>query len=68
MKDKSLYGRRPEKEDEISVGKTLAEEYGLHVGETMELFINGEKKVTENSEIICSYWRMGRINGIMQKN
>lgn len=42
--DKSLYGRRPRQEDEISVGLALAEKYGLRTGETMELFVNGEKK------------------------
>ena len=61
VKDKSLYGRRPEKEDEISVGKSLAEEYGLHVGETMELFINGEKKVYEITGIFQTLSNSGKV-------
>lgn len=61
VKDKSLYGRRPEKEDEISVGKTLAEEYGLHVGETMELFVNGEKKEYEITGIFQTLSNSGKV-------
>lgn len=44
IEDKSLYGRRPWKEQEIGVGISLAEAYGLKIGESMELFVNGEKK------------------------
>lgn len=40
IEDRSLYGRRPQKENEIGVGLSLAEEYGLKIGKKMELFIN----------------------------
>ncbi len=61
IKDRSLYGRKPEKEGEISVGITLAEEYGLEIGETMELFVNGKKKGYEITGIFQTLSNSGRV-------
>ncbi|MDE7284405.1 MAG: ABC transporter permease, partial [Lachnospiraceae bacterium] len=61
IKDKSMYGRRPQKEDEIGVGLTLAEEYGLEIGEKIELMVNGEKKEYEISGIFQTLSNYGNI-------
>lgn len=61
IKDQSLYGRRPQKEDEISVGMALAEEYGLQIGETMELFVNGKKKEYEITGIFQTLSNSGKV-------
>lgn len=44
IEDKSLYGVRPQKENEISIGLALAEKYNLEIGNTMDLFMGGERK------------------------
>ncbi len=61
IEDRSLYGRRPREEDEISVGLTLAEEYGLTIGETMVLFVNGEKKAYEITGIFQTLSNSGKV-------
>ncbi|MCI8706402.1 MAG: FtsX-like permease family protein [Lachnospiraceae bacterium] len=61
VKDKSLFGRRPQKENEIGIGMALAEEYGLQIRETMELFINGEKKEYEITGIFQTLSNSGKV-------
>lgn len=61
VKDKSLYGRRPQGDNEISVGLALAAEYGLCIGETMELFVNGEKREYEITGIFQTLSNSGKI-------
>ncbi len=61
IKDQSLYGRRPQKENEISVGMALAQEYGLNIGETMELFVNGEKREYEITGIFQTLSNSGKV-------
>ena len=56
IKDRTMYGRRPQKEDEIGVGLTLAEAYGLEIGEKIELVVNGEKKEYEITGIFKIRW------------
>ena len=68
IKDKSLYGRRPQKENEIGVGMTFAEEYGLNIGEKIELFINGEKKKYEITGIFQSLSNYGKIIRMVTDN
>ena len=43
VKDRALEGRRPLKNDEIGVGLALARTYGLEVGESIELVVNGKR-------------------------
>lgn len=61
INDRSIYGRRPQKEDEIGVGLTLAEEYGLEIGEKIELAVNGEKKEYEITGIFQTLSNYGNI-------
>lgn len=61
IKDKSLYGRRPQEENEVSVGMAFAEEYGLEAGEKIELFVNGEKREYEITGIFQSLSNYGNI-------
>lgn len=61
IEDKSLYGRRPQKEGEISVGVTLARQYGLEAGEKMELYVNGEKKQFEITGIFRTLSNYGNV-------
>lgn len=61
IEDKSLYGRRPQKEGEISVGVTLARQYGLEAGEKMELYVNGEKKEFEITGIFRTLSNYGNV-------
>ncbi len=61
IKDRTMYGRRPQKEDEIGVGLTLAEEYGLEIGEKIELAVNGEKKEYEITGIFQTLSNYGNI-------
>lgn len=68
IEDKSLYGRRPEKENEISVGMAFAEEYGLETGEKIELFVNGEKKEYEITGIFQSLSNYGKIIRMVTDN
>lgn len=68
IKDKSLYGRRPKEENEIGIGLTLAEEYGLKIGDTMELFINGEKKEYEITGIFQTLSNSGKVIRMVTKD
>lgn len=61
VKDRSLYGRRPLKENEIGVGLALAREYDLEVGEKIELVVNGEKKTYEITGIFQTLSNYGNI-------
>lgn len=61
VKDKSLYGRRPKAENEIGVGMALAKRYGLEIGETMELFVDGEKKEYEITGIFQTLSSSGKV-------
>lgn len=61
IEDKSLYGRRPQKEGEISVGVTLARQYGLEAGEKMELYVNGEKKEFKITGIFRTLSNYGNV-------
>lgn len=63
-KDRSLSGRRPMKEGEISVGMALAEEYGLKVGDPIQLAVKGEKKeyiITGIFQTLSNYGRIIRM-------
>ena len=44
IKDRSLYGRRPQGEGEASVGLALAKAYGLEPGGSIELVAGGQKR------------------------
>lgn len=68
VKDKSLYGRRPLKENEIGVGLALADEYGLEVGEKIELFVNGEKKTYEITGIFQTLSNYGNVIRMVTNN
>lgn len=61
VKDRSLYGRRPLKENEIGVGLALAKEYGLEIGEQIELVVHGEKKTYEITGIFQTLSNYGNI-------
>lgn len=66
--DRALYGRRPVKEDEIGVGLGLAQQYGLRTGETIELFVNGQKKQYEITEIFQTLSNSGNIFRMVTDN
>lgn len=68
IKDKSLYGRRPVRENEISVGVGLAKDYGLEIGEKMELFINGEKREYEITGIFQTLSNSGKVLRMVTDN
>ena len=61
IEDQSLYGRRPQKEDEISVGTALAQRYGFEVGKSIELYVNGEKKEFEITGIFRTLSNYGNV-------
>lgn len=64
VEDRSLYGRRPLKENEISIGLALAREYGLEVGENIELVVNGrraEYKITGIFQTLSNYGNVIRM-------
>ena len=61
IKDRSLYGRRPAKENEIGVGLGLAREYGLAVGGKMELLVNGRRETYEITEIFQTLSNYGNV-------
>lgn len=61
MEDQSLFGRRPQKEDEISVGTALAQKYGFEVGENIELYVNGEKKNFQITGIFRTLSNYGNV-------
>ncbi len=61
IKDRALYGRRPQHENEIAVGLSLAKEYGLEVGERIELMVNGEKALYEITGIFQTLSNYGNI-------
>ncbi|MCM1257988.1 MAG: ABC transporter permease [Roseburia sp.] len=64
IKDRSLYGSRPEKENQIGVGLGLAEEYGFEVGDKIELSVNGkvgEYKVTEIFQTLSNSGKVFRM-------
>lgn len=68
MKDQSLYGRRPRKEQEISVGISLAEACGLEIGDSMELFVNGEKKAYEIVGMFQTLSNSGKVIRMVTDN
>ena len=68
IEDKSLYGRRPQREGEISVGVALAERYGLEAGEKIELFVGGEKKEFEITGIFRSLSNYGNVIRMVTEN
>lgn len=64
IRDRSLYGRRPLKENEVGVGLALAREYGLEIGEKIELVVNGEKreyKITGIFQTLSNYGNVIRM-------
>lgn len=65
IKDRSLYGRRPLNENEVGIGLALAREYGLEVGEKIELAVNGEKKTYEITGIFQTLSNYGNIMRIV---
>lgn len=68
IKDRSLYGRRPMKENEIGIGLTLAEKYGLQVGESIELTVNGEKRSYEITGIFQTLSSYGNVIRMVTEN
>lgn len=68
IKDRSLYGRRPDKENEIGVGLGLAKKYGLEVGDTIELFVNGQKGEYEITEIFQTLSNYGNVLRMVTDN
>ena len=61
VEDRSLYGRRPQQENEVGIGLTLAREYGLEVGENIELAVNGKKAEYEITGIFQTLSNYGNI-------
>ncbi|MCM1155349.1 MAG: ABC transporter permease [Roseburia sp.] len=61
VKDRSLYGRRPLHENEIGIGLSLAREYGLEIGDSMELVVNGKKGQYEITGIFQTLSNYGNI-------
>lgn len=61
IKDRSLYGSRPEKENQIGVGLGLAEEYGFEVGDTIQLSVNGKEGEYEVTEIFQTLSNSGKV-------
>lgn len=61
IKDKSLYGARPQKEDEISIGLALAEKYDLEIGNTMDLFTGEDRKIYTITGIFQTLSNHGEI-------
>lgn len=61
IKDYSLYGSRPEKENQIGAGLGLVEDYGFAVGDRIELIVNGEKGEYEITEIFQTLSDSGRV-------
>ena len=61
VEDRSLYGRRPQQEYEVGIGLTLAREYGLEVGENIELAVNGKKTEYEITGIFQTLSNYGNI-------
>lgn len=68
MKDRALYGRRPDRADEIGIGFGLADEYGLEVGEKIELVVNGTKKAYEITEIFQTLSNSGKVLRMVTDN
>lgn len=68
IKDRALYGRRPDRENEIGVGLGLADEYGLEVGEKIELVVNGTKKEYEITEIFQTLSNSGKVLRMVTNN
>ena len=61
IKDYSLYGSRPGKENQIGAGLGLVEDYGFAVGDRIELTVNGEKGEYEITEIFQTLSDSGRV-------
>ncbi|MCI8646093.1 MAG: FtsX-like permease family protein [Firmicutes bacterium] len=64
VKDRSLWGRHPLRENEIGIGMALAREYGLQVGDSMELVINGKKvqyRITGIFQTLSNYGNVIRM-------
>lgn len=60
---KFLEGRAPQKEDEIALGLGLVETYGLGVGDTMELFVNGKNR---NYQIVGTFQTLANYGNIIE--
>ncbi len=61
VKDRSLYGRRPLDENEVGIGLALSQEYGLTVGDSIELMVNGKKAVYQITGIFQTLSNYGNI-------
>ena len=68
LKTYSLYGSRPEKENQIGVGLGLAEDYGFRVGDKIELIVNGKKGEYEITEIFQTLSDSGRVFRMVTDN
>ena len=68
IKDHALYGRRPDRGNEIGVGLGLAQEYGLEIGEKIELFVNGERGEYEITEIFQTLSNSGKVLRMVTNN
>lgn len=68
IKDRALYGRRPDRENEIGVGLGLAQTYGLEVGEKIELLVNGIKGEYEITEIFQTLSNSGNVLRMVTDN
>ena len=61
IRDRSLYGRRPVRENEIGVGLAFADQYGLQVGDSLELTVNGRKNSYEITGIFQTLSNYGNV-------
>ncbi len=68
IKDRSLYGRRPVRENEIGAGLGLAQEYGFEVGDKIELFVNGKAGEYEITEIFQTLSNSGKVFRMVTDN
>lgn len=68
IKDRSLYGRRPVRENEVGVGLALSQKYGLKVGGQIEIMINGKKAQYEITGIFQTLSNYGMIIRTVTKN
>lgn len=68
IKDRSLYGRRPLRENEVGVGLGLAKKYGFETGDTIELLVNGKKGKYEITEIFQTLSNYGNVLRMVTEN
>ncbi len=68
VKDRSLCGRRPVREGEVGVGLALARQYGLNIGQTVTLVVNGRKGQYEITGIFQTLSNYGNVVRMVTDN